>query len=333
MGPNFFTYANSELTNDGLICWLIDWCQYPGSELYGVAMDLLALFMGDQTKDLHVTKLTIIQQLQNIDMLFEINDEFLLVIEDKIDSKEHANQLQKYRSIVKDKFSHISEENQYFAYLKIGDQSSYDEVISSGYRIVHREDLLPIFQAHDYVKHPLFQQYCEHLESIQNDVLSYQTLELSQWTDRAWQGFYKNLQTEKKLKGNHWDYVSNTRGGFWGFWWLNTPFPSSTEPEYLTYLQIEQTRISFKIEISDSKRLGKEKSAIRNTVWKTFEKLLSDLEPSPYLPKKTVFQQGTWMSFAEITSFSNPESLQEIIKYAESIMDQLNQLLSIQTKA
>lgn len=333
MGPNFFTYANSELTNDGLICWLIDWCQYPGSELYGVAMDLLALFLGDQTKDLHVTKLTIHQQFKNIDMLFEINDEFLLVIEDKIDSKEHSNQLQKYRSIVNDNFHHISEENRTFTYLKIGDQSNYDEVAVSGYRLVHREDLLPVFQAHDYIKHPLFQQYCEHLESIQNKVASYQTCELSQWSARAWQGYYKQLQAEKELAGNHWGYVSNPNGGFWGFWWNYTSFPSSNQPEYFTYLQIEESRIAFKVEITDSKRPGKEKSAIRNTIWKTFEQMLSDFEPSPRLPKKTNFRQGTWMTFAEMTGFSDLNSLQETIKSAENIMLQLNQLLPNQTKA
>ncbi len=332
MGPNFFAYANTELTNDGLICWLIDWCKYPGSELYGVAMDLLALLLGEHAKDLHVTKLNIRQQYKNIDMLFEINDEFILIIEDKIDSKEHSNQLRQYRSVVENDFETYQDENRVYVYLKIGDQSNYDEVTASGYRVVHREDLLQIFESHDYVKHPLFRQYHEHLTWIQHEVKSYQDLEPSQWFPRAWQGFYKDLQTEKELSGNHWGYVSNANGGFWGFWWNYASFPSQTEPEYMTYLQIEETRIAFKIEITDPNRPGKEKSEIRNTIWNTFEGLIAEQESSPYLPTKTHFHQGTWMSFAEIKGFSNRESLLEAIAAAETFLTQLNQQLPLRPR-
>lgn len=328
MGPNFFAYANSELTNDGFICWLIDWCKYPGSELYGVAMDLLALFLGDQIKDLHVTKLTIHQQYQNIDMLFEINDEFILVIEDKIDSKEHSDQLRQYRRIVENDFAQVPEENRFFVYLKIGDQSSYDEVSASGYRLVHREDLLCIFKTHDYIKHPLVQQYREHLASIQTAVEVYQILPPAQWSPCAWQGFYKSLQQEKELTGNHWGYVSNANGGFWGFWWNYTAFPSQSEPEYFTYLQIEETRIAFKVEITDPTRPGKEKSAIRNAIWHTFEKLIETQESNFSLPTKTKFRQGTWMSYAELKGFSDYESLKETIAVAENLIDQLNHQLN-----
>lgn len=332
MGPNFFTYAKTELTNDGLICWLIDWCKYPGSELYGLAMDLLSVFLGKSVDDLHVTDLTIHQQYKNIDMLFEVNGEYLIVIEDKIDSKEHSDQLRQYRAVIDSDFPHYSKEKQNFIYLKIGDQSSYKEVHSAGYRLVHREDLIRIFSNHTYIKHPLIRQYAEHLSAIQKEVASFSYLPIHQWNSRAWHGFYKELQAEKKLADSHWGYVSNSNGGFWGFWWNYTPFPSPTNPEFWTYLQIEENRITFKVEIADPNRPGNEKSAIRNQVWNAFHSLLQQEAESAYLPVKTRFRQGTWMSIAEITPLQNCEAFHEAIASAENLINQLNQELHSPTK-
>ena len=332
MGPNFFSYAKTELTNDGFICWLIDWCKYPGAELYGVANDLLSVLLNKPADTIHVTDLKIHQQYKNIDMLFEINEEYLIVIEDKIDSKEHSDQLKKYKALIHTDFPLYKEDNRNFIYLKIGDQSSYQAVESAGYRLVHRSDLLNIFANHNYIQHPLFRQYVEHLTTIQDQVESFSELPIEDWSARAWQGFYKDLQVSKSLAHNHWGYVSNSNGGFWGFWWNHTPFPASTQPEYWTYLQIEEDRIAFKVEIADPDRPGKEKSAIRNKVWHTLAPIIEESTiDNP--PVKTRFRQGTWMSLAEISGLTDRESLIESIHHAETLMTQLNQALSTKIKA
>lgn len=332
MGPNFFSYAKTELTNDGFICWLLDWCKYPGAELYGVANDLLAVLLNKQADSLHVTDLKIHQQYKNIDILLEINGEFLIVIEDKIDSREHSNQLAQYKEVIETDFPSYKQENRNFIYLKIGDQSSYQAVESVGYRLVHREDLLRMFANHTYIQHPLFRQYVDHLTAIQNQVGSYADLPVADWSARAWQGFYMELQSTKKLPQNHWGYVSNSNGGFWGFWWNHTPFPSPAVPEYWTYLQIEEKRITFKVEIADPDRPGTEKSVIRNEIWNTFAPILEESSlKNP--PMKTRFRQGTWMSIAEITDLTDQESLTSAINDAEALMAKLNQTLQSKAKA
>lgn len=107
--PNLFSYATSELSQDAVICWMLDWINYNESEMKNFAIDFI-----DEMFKLHhkysdlsardIEKLVIRKQYKNIDILVEIYfktaERLDLIIEDKTNSIEHSNQLAKYRDII-----------------------------------------------------------------------------------------------------------------------------------------------------------------------------------------------------------------------------------------
>ena len=98
MKPNIFNYATGELTNDAMICWMLDWANSYDERYKNLSQDILRLFTGDE--DLYVESVKIKRQYKNIDIIVEINNSHVIVIEDKVYTSHHSNQLERYREII-----------------------------------------------------------------------------------------------------------------------------------------------------------------------------------------------------------------------------------------
>ena len=99
---------------------------------------------------------------------------------------------------------------------------------------------------------PIFCDYVEHLQKIQDLTDSYLSLPIKKWSWEAWQGFYMSLETE--LGTGDWGYVANPNGGFWGFWWHWKQLCS--RPEVELYLQFEQNKLCVKAYNKNAKNDG-----------------------------------------------------------------------------
>ncbi len=99
LNNNIFEWATKELSQDAVICWLLNWINYPNSELYGLAQemfDLLGISDADSTQNI-----TVHTQVKNADIVVVLHDKrTILIIEDKVYSSEHDDQIAQYRELL-----------------------------------------------------------------------------------------------------------------------------------------------------------------------------------------------------------------------------------------
>ncbi|MCP3761705.1 PD-(D/E)XK nuclease family protein [Domibacillus sp. A3M-37] len=172
-----------------------------------------------------------------MDILILLNGNTAILIEDKTYTKDHSDQLIRYRKVVeKDYPNHL----QLPIYYKSGSQSHYRSCKIAGYQPFLREGMIDIMNEGKSmgVRNHIFLDYLKRLEQIEAGYQSYRWLPIDAWTSLSWQGFYRLLQ--KELKNGGWGYVANARGGFQGFWW-------SKKPENVCYFQLEEKRLCIKI--------------------------------------------------------------------------------------
>lgn len=238
MKPNIFTIATKELSQDGFFTWLLQWADTKNAqydkELNAAAQDLVRQLISQQfaVDDLNIVTVETWRQWNHIDILAEVNDDFVIVIEDKINAAEHSKQLERYKQIATE---HYKDENKklVFIYLKTGNESAatLKKVVEKGFAVVDRKAVLNIFNKRHIDNH-IFMEFKEHLTEIENQTNAFGTLERITTSWKAAEGFFVALQD--KLQDGDWRYVSNQMGGFLGFWYYWT----GTE-DYSLYIQIE----------------------------------------------------------------------------------------------
>lgn len=94
MKPNLFSFGTGELTHDDILAWCLDWSNYEKSHLYNLAKDFLNLLTGHKFE---INNIEIFRQKYDIDISAVVNDEIVLVIEDKLDTYARLGQLNKYK--------------------------------------------------------------------------------------------------------------------------------------------------------------------------------------------------------------------------------------------
>jgi len=237
--PNIFRIATKELSQDGFFTWLLQWADKDNAvhnhQLNDTAKDFVRFLIQQQheTSALEIRKVDAARQWKNIDIWAEVNDEYFIVIEDKTNSAQHSEQLERYKNIAIEEykgknFKHV------FIYLKTGNESleTLKNVSEKGYAIIDRKGILCVFNQRQ-VHNEIFNEFKEHLTALETQTNSFTSFAniITDW--KAGEGFYIKLQ---ELLGEWpgWKYVANQTGGFLGFWyhWTGTS-------EYDLYIQIE----------------------------------------------------------------------------------------------
>ncbi|WP_339388436.1 PD-(D/E)XK nuclease family protein [Vibrio caribbeanicus] len=286
--PNLFTFATSELSQDAFICWFISWadpaCEQSDSSLHKCAIEFLCTIFKKHSHipPVDISKIEVTKQDKNIDVLCVINQKYAILIEDKTWSKQHSDQLNRYKAEI---ISRGYDENNILPiYYKTEEQSDLSEVLQNGYALVLRSDILAILSQYTG-KNDVLLNYREYLESRQQSIDSFKALPIIDWHWDSWIGFYQYLQT--KLRSGKWDYVANPSGGFLGFWWS-----WNFEKDCDYYLQIEQEKLCFKIRVGDN--LDKRK--IRNYWHKLVIDCAVELGTKLTLSKPPRFGNGSFMT-------------------------------------
>lgn len=159
--PNLFHYATKELSQDALICWLIEWAEKPRvatdkeEELHRCGLRFVNALLNhgrdeqDPIELKSVSKVEILRQERNIDVLARINERHVLLIEDKTDTRDHSNQLSRYyQDVVEGRttFGKVKKGDLYPVYFKTGNQPLVDDrrieaIENCNYRVFNRRDL------------------------------------------------------------------------------------------------------------------------------------------------------------------------------------------------
>ena len=240
--PNLFDWATSELSQDAFICWLLSWANnIENTALFNTAKRLISELTNDEVQAFKNVK--IIKQRYHIDILCVVDDDKVILIEDKTNTKNHSNQLEEYlNKLTKD----FDRDKIFPVYLKTGDQSDYYSIKKAGYKLFLRPDFLKLlnYGIQQGVNNSIYLDFNDHLSRIEKAVQSYKLLPVSKWHTDSWKGFYSELQG--KLKAGNWDYVPQKNGGFLGYWWYwKRNKYNDTEYEY--YLQLEHGKFCFKL--------------------------------------------------------------------------------------
>ena len=331
--PNLFQYATSELSQDAFLCWLIAWADASQVQhdkaLNQCATRFVRALLG-KGDDFEVKTIKVGKQWEKIDVWVEVNNQYFLGIEDKIGSSVHSNQLNRYKEIAKNYYKDKNYELK-FIYFKMYEQADSSEVEQAEYLWFRRAQMLPILA--DYIKevgenhaNNILLDYYLKLKKLNEDINSYQTQPLTDWSWDAWHGFYATLQ--KDIGESNWNYVSNPSGGFLGFWWYWYGAEYNGTP-YEYYLQLEQEEFTFKLCCENAESRAEIRDFYREKLFAKAQELGIEIYKAGRL--------GTYMSVAKLSSNyrkANPDgtlNMKETLKtlqQMQTLLDQVSQELS-----
>lgn len=93
---SIFDFATKELSQDAVICWCLNWANFPETELFGLGIDMLSL-LGEENYD-EDQELIIKTQFMKADIVVLLpKTRRILIIEDKVYSTEHDDQIATYK--------------------------------------------------------------------------------------------------------------------------------------------------------------------------------------------------------------------------------------------
>lgn len=294
--PNLFRFATSELSQDAFIAWLISWAhpkfESENAALHQTGVELLITLL-QKCSHLIPEKLTSVDvkmQIKNIDILVMINESIPLVIEDKTFTSDHSGQLERYLSEIRVLCPDFAG-NIPAIYFKTGDQSNYRGAEQANYKVFGRSDFLKVLQSglERGVTSDIYLNYLEHLKRLDDEVESFWSVAVKDWKSgwNGWVGFFKQLQ--EKLGDGEWGYVPNSSGGFMCYHWCHTS-PATEIADFEVYLQLEESRLCFKIRVFDVKRQAEQ--------WENWHQKLMAVAKSLTFPleRPSRRKNGRWMT-------------------------------------
>lgn len=198
--PNLFTFATSELSQDAFLCWLLSWSKHSyrsiNRSLHEAAFNFVTkIFNMHRLPVQTVESIEIIRQFESLDILAIINNTYAILIEDKTFTKDHSNQLVRYRESVSEKYPMLI---QLPIYYKISDQSHYKSLDIAGYLPFKRKMMIDILKKgiENGVSNVIFTDYYQHLKHLNDKISSYKNTPVEKWHSLHGRDFtksYKNI--------------------------------------------------------------------------------------------------------------------------------------------
>ena len=292
--PNIFSFATSELSQDAMFAYLIKWADPKNmsidKEMCQLGQSFLELLTSSEK--LIINSVEVGRQWRNIDIWVEINQDTILIIEDKTNTSIHDNQLDRYREIIEEEYKG-KRNKQLFTYVKTGNEPKVvlEEIKKKGYKTINRAQILTVLKTYKG-NNPIVLNYKDSLQVLEDSTNSYINSAIDKWNGDAWQGFY--MEIEKHRHDIQWGYVPNPSGGFWGAWW-HFMTPENNENIEM-YLQFEETKLCIKICYDGSDN----KTTIRNKCFEALMEAASSLAPEIVKPDR--FGAGTYMTIGVVKS-------------------------------
>ena len=253
MKPNLFSLATKELSQDAFIAWLLQWadprCREFNPKLQSVAESFLRELISlqfdfpDTIKQVEAGR-----QWENIDIWAKVNNSHLVIIEDKVGTGQHSDQLSRYHA-TGEKWCNENGWKLVCVYIKTHSDSALNlnNVEKQGFAVLNRKRLLKLLNNHE-VQSDIYMDFRDRLQELEKLESSFEKKKISAWTGDDWKGLYQELELRRAVVD--WGYVNNPAGGFWclvlnGF----------CHDGVSLYMQIEQGNLCFKIgDVVDSRK-------------------------------------------------------------------------------
>ena len=280
--PNILDYQTSEETQDTFLAWLLQWSEKKykkiNEKLHSCACDMLELFIDEK---IDVTSMEVYKKYEDIDLWFIINNNTILIIEDKTFNSVQDNGLEEYKRFAENWCNDfLSSYKLKCVYCKTDDYtySESDYVKKSGYKAINRKDILRVLKKHyesannDFIKD--YYLYFSKIEHIENEVFEKRFDEIKQCKDdllihmKGFSSYFSN-----KLKAD-WKFVDKPNNPYIAMFWNWKPW------EYGEYfLEFENFSLKLKVYIDLSLRTNLSPSDIRKLAW---DKVINIIEHKGY---------------------------------------------------
>lgn len=255
--PNIFSYATSELAQDGFLCWLLEWSK-ESNKSYNSELNQCAVHFVKELLDIPiktnftVNKIRILRQRFKIDVLAEINDKYVILIEDKVNTSFSRGQLSKYAKKAEKHYKrpHWNIKKHYLkSYLVWDDERDF--VISEGYEVFDIFAFAKFFGSYKAVKNDFFEDFLLNISERRDRYLSYKTIPPKSWHPNTWNNFLYELRKALiKMTTIHGKFGSYHSGN--NYWFLLTWLSDYKEVGSHVSLEFNSGSLVVKSHIKDS---------------------------------------------------------------------------------
>jgi len=346
--PNIFKYATKELSQDAFLCWLLSLAdkKYATKEtqsLHELAVNLIRKFFNDP--NFQFSKVKVKKQEQRIDIWVEIDNKYLLVIEDKTNSNAGIDQLITYKKTVEEFCKKNNFKSLKCIYLKTGLESANQfssNAKNKGWTMFSLEDLFLVFNTQiKNISHPFVVDFFNITREKINRRENFTSfIKPNESTIDVISVFYKHLEQDGIFK--RWGAIDirGTKRLFADNYY-------SEEGEYAVYLQLEKLKLRVKIDLG---QLGSERGKKYQNFKKGFDKkdirsiynktrgLLKTNSFFKDIAVKTIrFSKHNYLTFADVEDsawlvFTKNDTL-DYDKTAENIKNIKEQLIEFITSS
>lgn len=301
MRPNIFDIATKELNQDAFITWLLQFAdqkyQSANQRLNDCGKEFTSQLIKKQktTFNEQINKVEAGRQWENIDIWAEVNDKYLIVIEDKTYSSHHSNQLARYKENAEKWCNNNNYESPICIYLKTGNesQSSLAHIEKQGFGIFSRLDFINLLDEFKDIENDIYTDFYERLIRIEKSNNEFENKLIKDWNGNDWQGFFQFL--EKEIEIENWHYVNNPSGGFW-----NAVLNWDYWDIYPAYIQLEEGKLCFKIS-TDSDELEMPEDLTRSEIRNQLHNLILNQAEKfgfEHIRRPDRFGNGNYMTVA-----------------------------------
>ncbi|MBL4561822.1 MAG: PD-(D/E)XK nuclease family protein [Labilibaculum sp.] len=336
--PNIFNYATSELSQDAFIAWLLSWANKAykpeNKKLHLLGLDFLRSLLAKQNIEIsEISNLEIKTQFHKIDVFVSFrmdNKHYGVIIEDKVHTIDHNNQLERYINKIKELNSETVIVPVYF---KTGYQVNLTRIIANGYHHYTVKDLHNVLTQTkvSQLNNDVLTQYHSYIlgkeiafDNAEKDSNAYLTAPLNQW---KWWTCVRFFHDNKQHFNAGWGSVGNNREPLLAFWYGGSSFTMrDVESDKLMKLEIYsdvqfsrgKIKISFRIGLKGNHQKNNKN---KNKIFNAFKPYL-DNEKRSY--KKAHFKAAKdTMKLVEITEISDAIYYKDLISILEN-----NELIS-----
>lgn len=335
--PNIFRFARGSALNTAIIGWILDFVSY-GGELKGLGIEIIKKISRNEIQK--IDNIQILSMYKNISLVIEINDDYLITIDDITFAKNQSNILKKRRDIISKDTKYL-DRKKLFAYVHIGNKHEYGVGCDNCY-VLSRDELLEMIKPYEEKNKELLGEYVDYLNFLNEFTLKYKTeQDFCNWHRLSWEGYFNEMQDSLNESDSKWETFTSKEGDSISFEWnrKSKKYKLSTgeEIEYFVYLMIEtklpcrykynynenKPYLLFKVEVSETKY----KSEIRNYVWNIINDIKDKYETDELFIEKTSHAIGTHMTLGRIEEIKTKEKLEACVEIAEKIISDLDKLI------
>lgn len=309
MTPNIFKLATKELSQDAFITWLIQWGNpefKSNKTLNQAGQEFIKVLIRKKYPEFNepINKVEAGRQWQNMDIWAEINNQYLIIIEDKTFSSQHGNQLEVYKERAEKYTSENNFKDPVMVYLKTGFEASasFREIEKKGYVIFTRTDFIALLSKFQVdIRSDIYLDFLDRLNELEKINQRWMHTPIKEWRAKnCWQGFFQFLEEQGEDLLSEWFYVNNPSKAFWAAitsrgHWKSIPL----------YVQIEEHKLCFKIATSSDKNAaiyeGMNRRQVRNLL---SSKLIQFSREKGYdgIRRPNRFGDGVYMTIAVVDS-------------------------------